>query len=477
MQTQSTIRPDIRARGQIPGPRGHALLGNIPEIRRDILGAIEAARSTYGDLIQLRLGPKALFVACSPELAEEILVRQRSVFLKIGMNAPKPVGLQLLLGNGLLTNRDYDSWLAQRRLIQPAFHRRSVADLAGSIGQAGLQMLDRWQAQYPPGQAIDIAQEMMRVTLDVIGRTMFGADVLEQATTIGRAVQVGTEFVSRRTQSPLKLPVGLPTPGNLAFRRARRDLDGVIYAILDRRLADGERHDDLLDMLITARDADTGQGMTREQLRDEMATIFLAGHETTANTLAWTWYLLAQHPAALRRLQDEVDQVLGGRTPTMQDLHSLPYTAAVFDEALRLFPAAPLLTRRTNQPTVLGGYRLPANAQLFVSIYSIQRHPNYWDAPELFRPERFLGDPPAGRHPLAHMPFGAGQRMCVGASFAEVEGQLLLALIAQRYELRLAPGRAVEREVAITFRPRGGLWMTPHPRNTADLRADEGATV
>jgi cytochrome P450 len=458
-----------------PGPRGHWLLGSIPAFKRDILRAIEDGRTTYGDLIRFKLGPKTVYVACSPELAEEILVRQKDVFLKIGANAPKPVGLQLLLGNGLLTNPDYDSWLMQRRLMQPMFHRRSIAALTGQMAAAGEQMLARWQARHAPGATVDISQEMTHVTLDIISRTMFSADVLDQAELIGKAVKHGTAFIFQRNQNPFSPPLRVPTPGNRAFRRTRQALDQIIYALLDARLRDGQAAHktesgdtgaapDLLDMLIAARDADTGQGMSREQLRDEIATIFIAGHETTANTLSWAWYLLAQHPDAYQKLQEEVDRVLQGRVPTLDDLPSLPYTAAVFDETLRLFPAAPSLPRRTATATTLNEYAVEAGTQVFVSIYSIHRRADLWDEPEAFRPERFLAEMHKDRHHLAFMPFGAGQRLCIGANFAQLEGQLLLAQIAQCYELRLVPDQRVEPEVAITLRPRGGLRMTLHPR-------------
>jgi cytochrome P450 len=458
-----------------PGPRGHWLLGSIPAFERNILGAIEEGRATYGDLVRFKLGPRTIYVASSPELAEELLIRQKEIFLKIGANARKPVDLQLLLGKGLLTNPDYDSWLTQRRLMQPMFHRKSIAALSGQMVAAGEQMLARWRARHAPGAAVDISREMTQVTLDIISRTMLSADVLDQAGLVAEAVNQGTEFVSRRTRSLFNLPLSVPTPANRAFGRTRQAVDKIIYALIDARLADGQAArtadagrvgaaPDLLDMLIAARDADTGQGMSREQLRDELVTIFLAGHETTSNTLTWAWYLLAQHSQAYRRLQEEVDSVLQGRPPALEDIPSLPFTTAVFDETLRLLPTAPIVIRRPATAVTLNGYALEAGAYVFVSIYSIHRRADLWDAPEAFRPERFLAAAPRDRHPLAFMPFGAGQRFCIGASFAQLEGQLLLAQIAQHYELRLVPNQRVEPRVAITLRPRGGLRMTLHPR-------------
>jgi cytochrome P450 len=316
---------------------------------------------------------------------------------------------------------------------------------------------------------------MTEVTLDIISRTMLSADVLDHAGLIAEAVNQGTEFISQRTRSLFNLPMNVPTPGNRAFGRTRRAVDKIIYALIDARLADGQAArtadagpasaaPDLLDMLIAARDADTGQGMSREQLRDELVTIFLAGHETTSNTLTWAWYLLAQHPQAYQKLQEEVDGVLQGRPPALEDIPSLPFTAAVFNETLRLLPTAPIVIRRAATAATLNGYAVEAGTQVFVSIYSIHRRADLWDAPEAFRPERFLAAAQKDRHPLAFMPFGAGQRLCIGASFAQLEGHLLLAQIAQHYELRLVPNQRVEPHVAITLRPRGGLRMTLHPR-------------
>jgi cytochrome P450 len=273
---------------------------------------------------------------------------------------------------------------------------------------------------------------------------MFSTDVLEQTTVIGQAVSVGIAFIFRRMHNPLSLPLMLPTPSNLSFKRARQVLDRVVYAIIDARLQTGEQHHDLLDMLISARDADTGQGMSREQLRDEVVTIFLAGHETTANGLTWAWYLLSQHPAHLHALQHEVDTVLQGRPPTIDDLKNLP--------------------RRVAQNTPLGGYDLAAGSQVMVNIYGIHHHPDLWEEPEAFKPERFLPGMSLEHQKLAYMPFGAGQHKCIGSNFALVEAQLLLALIAQHYELRLAPDQRIEEELGITLRPRSGMRMTLHPR-------------
>jgi cytochrome P450 len=485
--------PQHRRLAPPPGPRGRLLAGSLSELRRDPLGTLEAGHRGYGDLLRLRLGPPrplgpgAVYGVGSPELAEEVLVTRPGAFPKLSTGARKPVGLQVVLGNGLLTNRDPDSWLTQRRLMQPVFHRQSLVAMGDRMQAAGARLLRRWGERYAPGDTVDVGQEMREVTLDVFSRTMFGADVLEHTRTFGAAATFGAAFVARRSENPLSLPLWAPLPGHLAFRRHLRALDRVLYGVLDARLAaraDGARGasgpGDLLDLLLDARDAETGAGMSREQLRDELATLFMAGHETTAHALTWAWALLAHHPEVAGKLRAELDAVLGGRPPSLDDLPILPYTRAVFEETLRLYPTAPILARRVAADTTLGGYRVAAGRLVFVSVYSIHRRPDLWDEPERFRPERFVAPPTApappasGRPRLAYMPFGAGQRRCIGVHFAQLEAQLLLAQIAQRYELRLAPPAGTEAgadpeampeyELAITLRPRHPVRMTLLPR-------------
>ncbi len=446
-----------------PGPRGHLLVGHIPEFRNDILDTVYQAWRQYGDVVKFQLANLPIHVVSHPDHAQSVLVQEKQTFVKL-YDPDHPVGLQLVLGQGLVTNSDTESWLMQRRMMQPMFHRKHIATMGAKMNTAGERLLERWSSEFTPQSVVNMSEEMMRVTLDIINQTMFSADVLDSAGVIGPAVSVAAEVSFKRAQNPLSLPLQLPTPQNRRFKEALKSVDNVLNAIISERRTSGERRGDLLDMLLDAQDADTGERMNDRQIRDEVATIFGAGHETTANALTWSWYLLSQHPEVQQQMQAEIDSVLQGRTPTMEDLPNLPLVRYVFDEAMRLFPPAPLVPRQVAHDTELGGYALPKGSRIFVSIYNIHRHPEFWERPEQFDPWRFDPANAEKRHRLAFMPFGAGPRMCIGNNFALTEGPLLLAIIAQKYSVTLAQGHTVKPEVAITMRPHGGMPMQLHPR-------------
>ncbi len=453
----------------IPLARGSFLFGNAAALRKDPLGTLHRAWKKYGDLVEISLPQRRMFVASHPDLVSEIFVHGKHRFLKPAAQ-PGSEGLELVLGNGLVTNPEHDSWLPQRRMIQPMFHRRRIAQMGQTMVTAIADMLARWEKSYPSGTMLDLHHEMTAVTLDIINRTMFsttGAD--QQADRVGAAVGLAAEFVFQRGRSLLRPPLSWPLPRHRAFLQSQAEMDQIIDRIIQQRRLSGQQHDDLLDMLLAARDEETGQGMSEAQLRDEVKTIFAAGHETTANALTWTWYLLAQHPDALHRLQNELDHTLQGRLPTPEDLENLPYTRQVFQEALRLYPPAPLVPRYLPAAAPLGDHLLPPDSMLIVSIFNIHRHPDFWQRPDTFDPDRFSSERSAGRHRYAFMPFGAGPRMCIGNHFAMLEGTLLLAATAQRYELQLLPDQTVETQVAVTMRPKEGLPMR--------LRARQGKVI
>jgi cytochrome P450 len=452
-----------------PGPRGHFLVGSMRDFRGDrLIDTMEQARAKYGDIVRFRIGPRTVHLVSHPNLAHQVLVREKETFLKIQEGTDKKIGLGLVLGEGLLTNRDHESWFARRRILQPVFHRRRVMLMADEMVAAGQKMLSRWEELYAPEDVLDVHEEMMRVTLDVINRTMFGADVTQEASRVGTAMTILTRYAFAQAGNPFAVPPWIPTRRNREFHEALETIDSVVLGLIRARQGARESGEpprgDLLDMLLDAEDAETGERMTDQEVLDEVKTIFAAGHETTANALTWAWLLLPEHPEVGEKLEAELDAVLGGRPPTSADLPNLHYTRQVFEETLRLYPPVPALVRRVVRPTTLDGYEIPASSRALISIYNIHRHPDLWLEPTIFEPERFSDERRASHNDLAYIPFGAGQHKCIGNNLALIEGTLLLAMIAQRYEFGLVPGRPVEREVAVTMRPREGLYVKLRPR-------------
>jgi len=445
-----------------PLPPGRFLLGHLIDYKRDMMGFLAARQAEQGDIFRIRLGRREIHMLCHPDMAEQVLIKERGSFGKVAELGGPPRGLPLVLGKGLVTNYG-EAWQRQRQLIQPIFHKGQIARMADTMTAAGERLLTRWRDQFQPGAVVDIAQEMMRVTVDIVSETMFGEDVADKVDVIGESFPRLLRYAFASLTDPFTPPLHWPTPGNRAFLRARDQLDQLIYELIEHRLKGGEPRGDLLDMLLAARHEDSGEAMSFEQLRDEVATVFGAGHETTANALSWTWYLLAGHDAVRARLREELRTVLGGRTPTFADLPSLPYTRAVFEESMRLFPPAPVIPRAVMRDTHIGGYALHKGELTITNAFLIHQHPGFWREPAKFDPERFLPGAAGPAHRCAYIPFGAGPRVCIGNHFALMEGQLLLAQIAQRYDLKLVPGQKIEREVAVTMRPKYGMRMTLNP--------------
>lgn len=454
-----------------PGPRGRFLLGNIPDLNQDPLNYYPALRRQYGDFVRMHgLGSFSFFMLFHPDDIEHVLK---------GKNYPKGMAIQslrVLVGNGLLTS-DGEFWRTQRRLAQPAFHRQRLAGWATMMTDASERLAERLRPYAETGRPVDIAHEMMRLTLEIVGKALFSSDVSGSADALGPAVTDAIEYVNHRSATPFALPVGFPTPRNRRFLRARTQIDSVVYGMIEQRRRTGEDTGDLLSLLLAARDEETGQGMTSEQLRDEVITVFLAGHETTAVTLSWAWYLLAQHPAVEARLHAELAAVLGGRTPQLEDLPRLPYTRMVIDETLRLYPAAWTIARQATADDTIRGYTIPARSVMVMSQYVTHRHPDFWDNPEVFDPERFTPERSAQRHRYAYFPFGGGPRVCIGNSFATMEAQLLLATLAQRYRYSLVPSHRVVPEPSVTLRPRDGVLMTLLERSVPTVEATGTGTT
>jgi cytochrome P450 len=440
--------PDVASLPDPPGPRDGFLLRRLMTFRRDPPGTLQALQREHGDVATFRMGKRRFYVLSHPDLVRDVLVTHHRNFIK-------SYALQrarVLLGHGLLTSEN-PLHMRQRRLAQPAFHRDRVAAMARTMVRYAEDAAGRWRA----GMEVDAGAEMNRLTLAIAGETLLGAGVEDEADEIRSALTDALGLFNRLHNPFGELLDKIPVPGTIRMRRARARLDATIYRAIAQRRASGEQHDDLLGMLLAARDEeDDGAGMTDEQLRDELLTLFLAGHETTANALAWTWHLLSQHPDAEARLHDELRTTLGGRAPTAADYPALPFTRAVLAESMRIRPPAWTIGRQPLEDFEAGGYRIRAGTIVLVSPWIVQRDPRWWSEPEAFRPERWMApDFEASLPRMAYFPFGGGPRKCIGEGFAWMEGVLSLATLARRWRLRLVPGARVVPEARITLRPVG----------------------
>ena len=404
-----------------------------------------------GDITSFRMGPQQGYFVNDPELIRDVFVVNANKFVK-GRALQRA---KSLLGEGLLTSEGA-SHLRQRRMIQPAFHKTRIAEYARDMVEYGERMSNVWQ----DGEVRDIDKEMMQLTLQIVAKTLFSADVGGEADEIGAAM---TELV--HLFNYLLLPFSewlekLPLPHSKRFARAKEKLNSVIYGIIRKRRASGEDTGDLLSMLLDARDEETGEAMTDEQIRDEALTLFLAGHETTANAMTWTWYLLSQNPEMETRLHAELDDVLGGRVPTIDDLPNLKYTESVIAESMRLFPPAWAIGRLSTEEHFLDDYHLPKKSLVLISPYITHRDGRFWENPDDFRPERWqtLSVKEAGQRNI-YLPFGGGTRRCIGEAFAWTEGILLLATFARKWNLRMVPEQKIGLQPMITLRPKFGMRM------------------
>lgn len=433
-----------------PGPPPAPVIGSLLPFRRDPLSfLLETARS-YGDITHFKLGKYSIYLVNHPDYIRQVLVTDVDKFEK---SMPYKRLLSRFLGNGLLIS-DGEFWRRQRRLVGPAFHVKRIESYAQVMVDYTQDMLAGWQA----GQTRDLAEDMMRLTLFIVAKTLFDADVAQEARGIGDALEVLLYAVIERSQVLIELPQWMPTPLRLRENAALRILDAVTMRIIEDRRRSGQDTGDLLSMLLLAQDEEGG-GMTDTQVRDEALTLFLAGHETTANALTWTWYLLSQHPEIEARLHHELDTVLQGRPPALDDLKNLPCTEMVIKEAMRLYPPAWGFGRQTLEPVMVGAYTIPPVRGVMIIPYVTHRDPRFFPQPERFDPERFSAENEPHIPKMAYIPFGGGQRICIGSSFAMMEARLILSSVAQRYRPVLAPGHVVEPEPLVTLRPRHGMRM------------------
>jgi cytochrome P450 len=435
-----------------PNPQGSPIIDSLADLQKDSLNFLLNIRREYGNIARYRVGTRVLYLVSHPDDIKHVLQDNNK-------NYHKSSGyrrLESFLGQGLLTSEG-NVWRRSRKLMQPAFHRERISNFSGIMTDATEKMLQRWQGFAERQEVFNVSDEMMRLTLSIVCRTLFTTDISDEATDVGQALTVVLKYASDRTEN-------IPTAENIRYQEGLNTLDRVVYGLINERKQSGEDTGDLLSMLVFARDEETDESMDEKQLRDEIMTIFLAGHETTANALSWTWYLLSKHPDVERRLSAELKEVLGGRVPTLFDLKNLQYTSMVLNEAMRLYPPVWQVGRETINADKIGGYEIPSNSTVIMSSYVTHRHPDFWENPEGFDPERFSPERSTDRHQYAYFPFGGGPRTCIGNNFALMEAQLIIADIAQRYRLELVPGHVIEPQPMITLRSRDGILVSLHAK-------------
>ncbi|HEX6242846.1 MAG TPA: cytochrome P450, partial [Polyangiales bacterium] len=446
----------------VPVLKSHHLLGHLPAMRDDMLGLQLRALREVGDIARLRTGPGNVVMVSSPAYAQEVLTERQEDYEK---SATLTVFIRPITGDGILSSQG-SRHKRRRQIVAPAFQANRIARYHDTI----VRETDRVLARFEPGSRLDFGEAMLHLTLEIVGATLFNANVQSDIDLVGRAVTRGSEAVTQLMRSTLMLPPSRFTAVGRKLLRAGAELDSVVYRILRERRASGEDPGDVLSMLLGARDAESGEGLSDVELRDEVMTLFLAGHETTANALTWSLALISRHPEVAARLAAEVD-ALDGRAPSFEDLAKLPYALAVFKEAMRLYPPAYLVGRTALTETRIGKHRLPRGQVVFVNIYGIHRRADLFPDPDAFKPERFLDGGEKRLPKGAFLPFGGGPRICVGNHFALMEAQLVLARLAQRFELAgCMPGALPEGEPLITLRPKTRIEMNVVPRQREAVR-------
>lgn len=443
-------------------PEGPADLSNNPIQQylfyRDFLKApldkVTGWVEAYGDTFHFQVGDAHQYMTANPDMIREITVKQSNIFIKGFDYTDEKFGMARFMGQGLVTSNG-EFWKRQRKLVAPAFHTQRISAYADTMVDYAQQVMTDWQND----SQVDVDEQMMQLTLLIVARTLFDADASDTVESVKHAVEVVQEAQNTATI----LPSWIPTPLSMRSNRANATLNEIVYGFINERRATGEDKGDLLSMLLLSEDED-GNRMTDKEARDEAVTLFLAGHETTANTLNWTWWLLAQYPEVEAKLHQELDTVLAGTAPTLEDLRRLPYTDMVIKESMRLMPPVWSIGRTASEDTEVMGYSFPKGANVNILIYNVHRHPDIWENPNDFIPERWEGDKAKDIPKYAYMPFGGGPRICIGNSFATMEANLLLATIAQQYKLRLVDGAKIVPQPMITMFPKYGLPVTVHKR-------------
>jgi len=437
-----------------PGPKGEPFIGNARAFVLEPLEYLKRCAQEYGDIMQIRLGTTAIYMLSHPDHIEHVLVTHNNKYKKSRFTQRR----KSLFGNGLIFSEG-DFWLRQRRLMQPAFHQKRVASYGTAMVQLSQQMGERWRDD----ETLNMHEEMMQLSLKIVLKTLFDTESAGDAKQIGEVLDILIDQVSAAAVRPIQFPDWLPTPGNRRYNAALAKLDTIIRQIIRDHRQRTTDNGDLLSTLLHVQDED-GSRMTDKQLRDEVVNLYIAGHETVALTLAYTWRLLAEHPDVEAKLHDELEHVLGSRTPTMEDLPNLPYSEQVITESMRLYPPVWGVFRDCKTADEIGGYTIAPGTVILLSPWVVHHDAHYYAEPEEFRPERWdkSSQQPIPRY--AYFPFGGGQRLCVGNIFAMVEARLVFATLAQKWRFTLSPEDTLELVPSITIRPKHGIHLIAHKR-------------
>lgn len=425
------------------------------------------ARARFGDVVRFKIGPVLGHFVYHPDHVRHVLFEQQKNYLR-GWHYRLT---QKILGDNLVVSEG-DYWMRQRRLAQPAFHRQRLMGYLGTMADATAQMLARWRAHASAGTQIDVRAEMARLALAIAGRTLFSRDMSNETDAIGQTFSVVGHALEHRFNKPISsMPFWVPTPANVRFWRAVRTMNEIVLELIRQRRRDGRNHGDLLSMLMSARDDETGATMTDEQLRSEALTFLIAEHETTATALIWTWYFLTSFPWAQERLRAEACAVFGEGAPTMADVVRLDYTRMVIEESMRLYPPIWAVPRQAQVDDEIGGYHIPAKSTVALCPFITHRHPAFWHNPDAFEPERFSAEKSAARPKGAYFPFLGGAHQCIGNEFAMLETRLIVAMIAREFELTLSPGQNIQPKASLVLRTNGPVRVSLKPLSAPALAA------
>ena len=438
--------PELQARG---------FLGHLPEFKNNPLEFFKKLNNQCGDIAKFRMGPMYFYYVNHPDYIKHILITNRKNYHRDHKFLTEATPI---LGRGLLTT-DAEEWARLRRIAQPVFHGNQMAKYALMISETVAASIKRWEVPVKTGQPLNIADEMLRLTLDVVAPTLFGINVTDEWQNFIRSVNILQAEGSKRLVAPMNLPLWIPTISNLKINTALQTVDSVVFGMIATYRQQQELNHNLMNALVQARDEETGDSLTDREIRDQVVTLLTAGYETTASILAWLFLLLSQHPEVEQKLRHEIDSVLGSEAPTYHNISNMKYMRMVIQESLRLYPPIWLFARTPLEPDELEGYEIPANTVVYISPLMVHRHPKFWESPEDFKPERYEVIAEPTHSELAYIPFGAGARSCLGRNFAIMMMQLIVPKVLQEYRLSLVPNQEIKSQFDVTFHSRNAIYM------------------